>query len=474
MAWRPLDSYFGGNAVVDLLLMGPLAAWKKTEQEVTRPLFYHTVSLLVRTEQSQDSRSVITPMTIQITDRELAEVLGAIHSGDQNRAADFAIAAWKRGLEHPLILLLVAERLESEGFAHRALEMVERAVGSLEKATLEVRDEAELWRRCGDMLARQGMLADAVEAFDVALDIDPHIYLALIAAGAASYQMGNMQAAHDYYRRAADLKPDEAELLSTLSLIAAHRKVFQEARSLAERALLLHGASITAHLALARADLLEGFAYLAEERLTQLFGRPDLDDRNRISILDLRAEARDALDRPAEAFTDYEGRNKILERLNSPTVSRELRERRVDQASRLAGYFAAANSEQWRAGAGEDIEGARTARGHVFLLGFPRSGTNSSRKSIEQPSGSCNPRRDRSLDGRSRPVFQHQRRVGRSGDFGKRCGRRVPPGLLGGCTPDIGQGLLRQHCGRQIAASHHGASGHRQVVPARKDPFRLA
>jgi tetratricopeptide (TPR) repeat protein len=301
-------------------------------------------------------------------DRDLAEVKAAIRRGDQNLATDLAAAALQRGLQHPLVFLLVAERLEKESRGGQALDL-------LKKATTVVPDDAELWRRFAEMLARQGMLADSIGAFDAALAIEPDAYLALIAAGAASYQMGNLKAAYGYYRRAADLKPDEAELLSTLALIAARRQEPKEARALAERALVLQPDSTTAQLALGRADLLEGFPDVARARMTRLIGRRDLSNQNRVNILDIRAEAFDLLDRPTEAFADYEARNTILEGISAPRIKRELRERRVDQARRLAAYFASAPAEPWSAGAGEDAEGARASRHHVFLLGFPRSGT---------------------------------------------------------------------------------------------------
>ncbi len=308
-------------------------------------------------------------MSFATTDRDLAEVLDALGQGNQNRATDLAEAALSRGLEHPLVLLLVAERLERNGH-------VQQALGLVEKATVLAPDEFELWKRFGAMLARQGMLANALEAFDEALDLDPDAYPVLIAAGAASYKLGDLKSAYDYYRRAVDLAPDEAELLSSLAIIAARRGDPKEARALGQRALTLRPDSFTAQIALGRADLLEGSADLTEARMTNLLIRPDIiNNENRIVVLDLRAEARDVLDRPADAFADYEARNKILKNVNEPIVKHELKERRVDQARRLAEYFATTSQALWRADAGQDAEGARSARLHVFLLGFPRSGT---------------------------------------------------------------------------------------------------
>jgi tetratricopeptide (TPR) repeat protein len=309
---------------------------------------------------------MITPS--QTAERDLAEIVATVTRGERNLAIAMAAAALGRGLEHPLVLVLAAEGLEEQGHAQQAVDL-------LRKATILAPDGLEVWRRLGRLLATQGMLADALTAFDEALAIDPDAYPVLIDAGAASYKLSDLKASHGYYRRAAELAPEEAEPLSALAVIAARREEPKEARALAERALALRPDSLSAQMALGRADLLDGSASLAEARMTAVLGRPDLTEESRIGVLDLRAEARDVLDRAADAFADYAARNAILHRINAPRVERELQERRVDQARRLATYFAATPAEPWRARTGKDTDVARTARGHVFLLGFPRSGT---------------------------------------------------------------------------------------------------
>lgn len=64
-----------------------------------------------------------------------------------------------------------------------------------------------------------------------------------------------------------------------------------------------------------------------------------------------------------------------LERTHAARIAQELPERRIDQARRLARHFAGVRADAWHARSGTDTVGASVARGHVFLLGFPRSGT---------------------------------------------------------------------------------------------------
>ncbi len=307
-------------------------------------------------------------MSPETADAAYEDIVAAVGRGDRVQALSLAATALDQGLDEPLVLLLVAEGLEEQD---RGLE----AIGLIKRAVDMGPDEAEIWRRFGGALVRQGRLTEALAAFRSALRIDPDSVATLIHAGTASFRLGELTAARDYFGRAAELAPGDAEPLAALAAIAARRQSPREARALAERALAIRPNIVTAEMAIDRADLAEDLAESARERMTRLLSRFDLNDDNRVGALDLRAEAFDALDRREEAFADYQARNTILRRVNAPRIEREIGERRVDQARRLADYFSATPAEYWRNGAGEDEIGAGAASGHVFLVGFPRSGT---------------------------------------------------------------------------------------------------
>jgi len=113
-------------------------------------------------------------------------------------------------------------------------------------------------------------------------------------------------------------------------------------------------------MAIAHADLLEGHADRSHSRITDLLDSAALNDAQRIGALDLRADARDALGRVEQAFADYAARNAILERVNAPRIATEVRERRIEQARRLAGWFERTPPGPWRTGTGSDT--ARSVR----------------------------------------------------------------------------------------------------------------
>jgi tetratricopeptide (TPR) repeat protein len=300
-------------------------------------------------------------------DRVFEAIVAAVTRGDRVQAHRLAISGLREFMDEPLVLLLASEGLDEQGKVQEALTLLERAAQI-------VPEQAEVWRRLGGAMVRQARLADGLAAFQKALEIQPDIVATLMAAGDASYRLGALTAAEGYFRRTAELAPKEPDALAALATIAARRQKSAEARALAERALAIRPNLSTAEMAIGRADLIDGLPEAALERMTGLLDRADLNDDSRVSSLDLRAEALDILDRPGEAFADYAARNAILRRINAPRIDRQA-ERRVDEARRLNGYFSAAPNDSWLAGAGEDEIGARTARGHAFLLGFPRSGT---------------------------------------------------------------------------------------------------
>jgi tetratricopeptide (TPR) repeat protein len=307
-------------------------------------------------------------MSDQSPDQDFADVVAAVGAGDRPRALELADRALSQGVDHPLILLLVAERLDEQGRIGEALQLLRRASEAAPEA-------AEVWRRYGVMLGRQGHLAEGLAALQEALEIEPESYAAQVDAGAISFRLADLPAAETHYRRAAVLAPQAADPPAALAVIAARRDDFVVARQMGELALSRDPASVSAHVAIGRADLHQGAPAQAEARMGALLPRSDLADDLRVAVLDLQADALDAMDEPGPAFAAYAARNVLLGRIHAPRMDAEIRERRLDRARRVARRLASLPPESWRAPneAGPASHGG--ARGHVFLLGFPRSGT---------------------------------------------------------------------------------------------------
>ena len=301
-------------------------------------------------------------------DPEYAAIADAVRRGQRPLALNLAARALKRGAKQPLVLVLAAEGLEERGQPLLALDL-------LRAATQAVPRHRVAWMRLAALLARQRKFEEAARAFEAVLGFDPDFFPALMGAGEMRLLLNDPVTAEGRYRRAAEIAPGAAAPLAVLAIMAAQRRDAAAARDLAGRAAALEPGILGAEMAIARADLLEGAADLAEARMTRLLARDELDDDIRVGGLDVRATALDALDRPAEAFADYEARNAIQRRIHAASFEANSIDAPSNLAHRLAAYLRDAPAEAWRASAGADEVGRRSARGHVFLLGFPRSGT---------------------------------------------------------------------------------------------------
>jgi len=307
-------------------------------------------------------------MASHTTDTILEGMDAALLDGDQATAMRLAADALALGVEDTLVLLLVAQQRVGAGRVKEALVL-------LRKASFLAPDEPEVWKRLANLLTSQEMHAEALAALESALTLEPRSFETLVVAGATSFRMGDLEATHSYYQRAADLEPNQPELLATLAIIAARREDCGAARGLAAQALALEPNAINGHMAIARADLIEGDADSAARRTTKLLARSDVGDESRIAALDLRADVFDKLGQYSQAFADYEARNEILAQRYGPLMRQSETERPIEYVRRLLAYFSETSAEPWARSASRDSLGSRTVRRHVFLVGFPRSGT---------------------------------------------------------------------------------------------------
>jgi len=298
----------------------------------------------------------------------LARIEDATRSADRVIAINLAVDALRRGVRHPLVWGLVAEGLEMQGRRPEALRLLQTSVAAAP-------GEAQAWFRLGRMLFSMDRRVEAREALDRGLAIAPRDYRALIDAGTVCLRLGELAAATTHFKRASESDPKVAEPLSALAVVAALDGDSASARAFAGRALALSPDLVSAQIAIARADTTEGAPTSAERRLTALLERTDLTDAQRVDAFDLRAECLDALGRCAEAFEDYASRNAVTQRLEGPRLAADGVEGQGDRARRIAAWLQAAPTDGRGPSAGPDTVGAGEARRHVFLIGFPRSGT---------------------------------------------------------------------------------------------------
>jgi tetratricopeptide (TPR) repeat protein len=282
----------------------------------------------------------------------------ALHSGDMAGAMRLSEDAVTAGAEHPTLLSLAGLRRMGRADNAAALPLLLRA------RTLAPRHVGTL-DALGQCLTRLGRPREALAVFDAALSVAPDARLYFNKAMALE-DASALDEARAALTRAIALAPAHAEALARLALLAAQRGDAGAARSFAERALKAKPGEPVARIALAMAALEEKDFAAGEAQISVLLRMPDLTPVNLAIVHGLAGDILDAQDKPAEAFTAYSAAKSTLRAAYAGTMTGESVRAREQS---LADYFRKAEPMAWRGAA------AQSPRTHVFLIGFPRSGT---------------------------------------------------------------------------------------------------
>jgi tetratricopeptide (TPR) repeat protein len=304
-------------------------------------------------------------------DRErLRAIHAAMTGGDIAAAGEMATSALADGIEHPMVLSLAAGRLEESGRRDEALTLLRRAKAQAPQAP-------GLWNAVGLSLSASGLYAEAVAEFDGALTIDAGFAPALANRGSALVPLGRLNDARRDFEQALALDPQNLVALDGLATLALRRGDAVEARELALRTLAREPGFPNAILTLAGAELAQGEAPEAERRLHRLLTGDTLRPVERAMALGLLGDALDREKRFAEAFRLYSEANRAFEELHRPAYAGQPSTIRLirDLTETLEGMSIPPPSPR---------DGTRPATAHVFLVGFPRSGTTLIEQVLEQ------------------------------------------------------------------------------------------
>ncbi|MDB5429267.1 MAG: sulfotransferase family protein [Caulobacter sp.] len=269
----------------------------------------------------------------------------------------------REGVEHPLPLGVLARALRQAGRLDEAIAVSRRWTVA---APGEVSALAHLARCRTD--ARR--VEEALVSWDEALALAPNDPNLLSAKAGILQELARTDEARALFARAAAAAPGHLQAGIGLAMIALETGDLDAAQTQAERLTARWGAGpaaawLAARVAVARRD----FA-AAQGLLAPLAADAALPPGLRADALLLLGDALDGLGRPHDAFAAaVEG--KALQRALHAERARG-REGEVDKLTRLKTWFAAADPAPWRTA---PPAGASPVRTHVFLVGFPRSGT---------------------------------------------------------------------------------------------------
>jgi tetratricopeptide (TPR) repeat protein len=295
--------------------------------------------------------------------------LTAIHAlaqaGDHAQAATLAEASLADGLEHPLIYNLAALRFEQQGRFDEAARLLSRAV-ELDPDDLGSRNALGL------CLMRLDRPAAAIVHFDALLGLDATLPFAHASIGGALLALGLVAEAENSYRRAIELDANQGIALAGLAHLASRRGAYPESRLWAQKALRALPGLPDAVMSLATAELGEGDIAGAEARVRALLDDARLAPLERAYAEGLLGDVLDAKEYIDEAFAAYTRCNDSLRHLYEARF--QAPGNALDFVQSMNRHFERASPKIWNRRATPDSRHTGAAA-HVFVLGFPRSGT---------------------------------------------------------------------------------------------------
>ncbi len=296
----------------------------------------------------------------------LGPVMDALRAQTIERAVDLAEAALARGEEHPLFLNLRAWRAETAG-------RLDAALADLQRARVLAPADVPTLNALGLCLANLQRPFEALEAFAAALAVNPDFGPAHFNRGWVSEDVGELDDARASFEAAARIEPRDPTPVARLAALAARAADWPTARSLAERALAMQPRHPTAALALAAAETAEGAPDAARLRLLTLLSDATLSPIDQAQAQGQLGDALERLGRPADAFARFTAANAALRAFYAPRFAGPGVQTVPAMLTWVARYFETAPPEAWRGAPARPTSDDPAA--HVFLLGFPRSGT---------------------------------------------------------------------------------------------------
>lgn len=290
----------------------------------------------------------------------------ALRTRGMEPAAQLALQALAEGIEEPALLNLAASTRYSEG-------RFEEAVGLLRRARVLGPNDPNVLNSLGICLKALGEFDGALEAFDAALKIEPNFAAAHCNRGTALDELNDLKGARSAYERAVAIDPNYGEARANLAWLDAQMGDAPSAQAHATQVLMRSPTNELARMALASAELQQGNFSAAAARLSALSQNPALTPLNYSIVLGLIGDLNDAANRPAEAFTAYRASNDELKGLHAERFEAPDQETALARVRRLTAWFQAADAAPW--GQSSSVERPDDPMAHVFLVGFPRSGT---------------------------------------------------------------------------------------------------
>ncbi|MCW3846273.1 sulfotransferase [Sphingomonas sp. LB-2] len=298
----------------------------------------------------------------------LRAVHAALTGGDVARAQAMAAHALADGVVHPMVLDLAAGRLEGLGRLDEACALLARAA--------EMAPQAPGIRNAyGLILQRLDRMEEALAEFDAAIAAEPGFAPAWSNRAVSLMGLARLNDARRDFEHALGLQPGNPVALNGLAHLAIRRGAPEEARSLAAQAFERAPGFPPTQLILAEAEVALGDGG-AEPRLRALIKDGALPPQDLATATGLLGDALDAQGRHAEAFEAWTEAGETARAAHAPQFG--------GRPGTLAAVRDMTALLDRRSFATVEGAGKGPAKTHVFLVGFPRSGTTLLEQVLEQ------------------------------------------------------------------------------------------
>lgn len=298
--------------------------------------------------------------------RTVAEIEEVVKQGRLPRAVEMARAALDRGVIHPMLLNL-------RSYWHSQAGRTAEAHSDLSIAHRIAPNDIFVRNALGLLLIRMGKWQEAQPLLEETVRLAPAFAPGQYSLGWLYAFTGELAAARKCFEAAIAINPDFTDALGHLASLAARRGDWTTTDRMAQRALAIDPNQSVALTALAQAALGQGQLDAAEMLVGRLGDVSHLPPLEASLALTVKGDLRDAQGRGEEAFAIYAARNKA--KFDDARPHYDVPGRTTtDYVRWLEKYFAALPDKGW-AGTPQTEAAAGGTVSHVFLVGFPRSGT---------------------------------------------------------------------------------------------------
>lgn len=297
-----------------------------------------------------------------ISARTRSDLNALLQVGNIDLAGATAEAAIDRGESDEILFTLAAQIRRQSGDYHTAVTFFQRAVALAP-------NNPDILTNAGDAMRYTGQLSEAIILFDRAIACSPATVSAWYGRALACEAEGALEEAQRSYTKVTELAPTMASGFAALGLVQIQRGNIAEARKNISHAQMLGPDEYGTMMAAAHCEIADGNHRSGVDLLHKLIKLPMLTAENEILARQLLGTTLEKIDLFEEAFDSYRLANERFARIHADRNASPIALHAIEAID-----HGVRNLDKKQL-VPCTVSIPRKAAGHIFLLGYPRSGT---------------------------------------------------------------------------------------------------